>query len=649
MASLDAILRVTAQGDAAGLAPIRNGLLSIEAAGKRATGVMGSFGSAIGAATGGVVAFGAGIAAASVVAYSKNIIDAADNMRDLSQKTGVSVELLSKFQQQANMSGSNIEEVGKAMVKLGKNMYEAAQTGKGPAAEALKELGLSATDATGRLVPTGEQMLRISDKLSQLSDGGRKGKLAMDLMGKGMSNLVPALNEGRGAIEGLNASFDQKFADDADAYNDSVARLGETFQKLGVTLAKQFLPILQGTVNGLTDLGVGLRILNLPFAGDKAAEIRSIKQEIISLREERAKFGQRDQAQQSTPPEDDPVVKAVELSRQQQEAFNAAIDQSSAGYQTLLNTINATSQAVDLNQKLSSAANTAEMAINNTAVGILKIKLGQAKAEGEKMAIIGQIMKLELEGARLQKDAAAAQIKSEVTIADLKRRSAWAELRKADAALATAKAMSQGTNEEVKRIAEMERGLAIAKQTANSADREFVTAGKIADEKLRAADAQYGLLVYQTRAAAQSAEMQARSTNSQVEAIGATYLSNTNPSGGSVGGQQYRTTRTASGGSVTELIPAYAGGGYTGNGARSGGLDGRGGFMAMLHPRETVIDHTQQGGGPTITIQTGQVVQMPDGSQWVSMADLEQAMRATAAGVLGQLRTPAGRVALGGA
>jgi hypothetical protein len=96
-------------------------------------------------------------------------------------------------------------------------------------------------------------------------------------------------------------------------------------------------------------------------------------------------------------------------------------------------------------------------------------------------------------------------------------------------------------------------------------------------------------------------------------------------------------------------VLTYAGGGYTGDGARSGGLDGRGGFMAMLHPRETVIDHTQQGGGPTITIQTGQVVQMPDGSQWVSMADLEQAMRATAAGVLGQLRTPAGRVAMGGA
>jgi hypothetical protein len=98
-------------------------------------------------------------------------------------------------------------------------------------------------------------------------------------------------------------------------------------------------------------------------------------------------------------------------------------------------------------------------------------------------------------------------------------------------------------------------------------------------------------------------------------------------------------------------VLTYAGGGYTGNAPRSGGLDGQGGFMAMLHPRETVIDHAKSSGGgvPNITIQTGQVLQMSDGSQWVSMADLEQAMQATAAGVLGQLRTPAGRVALGGA
>jgi hypothetical protein len=39
--------------------------------------------------------------------------------------------------------------------------------------------------------------------------------------------------------------------------------------------------------------------------------------------------------------------------------------------------------------------------------------------------------------------------------------------------------------------------------------------------------------------------------------------------------------------------PSLDGGGYTGSGSRSGGLDGKGGFMAMLHPKETIIDHTK--------------------------------------------------------
>jgi TP901 family phage tail tape measure protein len=38
---------------------------------------------------------------------------------------------------------------------------------------------------------------------------------------------------------------------------------------------------------------------------------------------------------------------------------------------------------------------------------------------------------------------------------------------------------------------------------------------------------------------------------------------------------------------------SFEGGGYTGDGARSGGVDGRGGFPAILHPNETVVDHTQ--------------------------------------------------------
>jgi hypothetical protein len=38
---------------------------------------------------------------------------------------------------------------------------------------------------------------------------------------------------------------------------------------------------------------------------------------------------------------------------------------------------------------------------------------------------------------------------------------------------------------------------------------------------------------------------------------------------------------------------SFAGGGYTGDAPRSGGVDGMGGFPAILHPQETVVDHTE--------------------------------------------------------
>lgn len=51
---------------------------------------------------------------------------------------------------------------------------------------------------------------------------------------------------------------------------------------------------------------------------------------------------------------------------------------------------------------------------------------------------------------------------------------------------------------------------------------------------------------------------------------------------------------------------SFDGGGFTGRGPRSGGVDGKGGFGAILHPNETVIDHTKgqrmAGGGQVINI-----------------------------------------------
>jgi len=51
------------------------------------------------------------------------------------------------------------------------------------------------------------------------------------------------------------------------------------------------------------------------------------------------------------------------------------------------------------------------------------------------------------------------------------------------------------------------------------------------------------------------------------------------------------------------------GGGYTGMGVKAGGVDGKGGFPAILHPNETVIDHTkgQAMGGTTVNFNISTV------------------------------------------
>jgi hypothetical protein len=47
---------------------------------------------------------------------------------------------------------------------------------------------------------------------------------------------------------------------------------------------------------------------------------------------------------------------------------------------------------------------------------------------------------------------------------------------------------------------------------------------------------------------------------------------------------------------------SFEGGGFTGYGARAGGIDGRGGMPAIVHPNETIIDHTMGGGAVNVNI-----------------------------------------------
>ena len=84
-----------------------------------------------------------------LTALGKRAIDAADDLNDLSKRTGVNVETLSKFKGAADDSGTSIDEVAKAMARLSKGLA-AAGTGTDEYADKLQSQMDQAMEAVRR-------------------------------------------------------------------------------------------------------------------------------------------------------------------------------------------------------------------------------------------------------------------------------------------------------------------------------------------------------------------------------------------------------------------------------------------------------------------------------------------------------------------
>lgn len=80
---------------------------------------------------------------------------------------------------------------------------------------------------------------------------------------------------------------------------------------------------------------------------------------------------------------------------------------------------------------------------------------------------------------------------------------------------------------------------------------------------------------------------------------------------------------------------SFSGGGFTGFGGRNGGLDGQGGFPALLHPNEQVIDLTRGGGGELGGGNFTQVLHIQPG---VSQEMVPQIQEAAKQGALAAIR-----------
>lgn len=178
-----------------------------------------------------------GVAAAAISAgvafgaMAKSAVDHGDALDEMSQRTGISVESLSRLEYAARFSGVALEDLAKSQGKMAKQMVAAAQGSKS-AQKAFQQIGVAIKNTDGSLRSSEEVMLDVAEKFSKMEDGAGKTAIAMEIFGKSGAAMIPFLNEGREGIarlskeaDALGVTMSEKTAKQAAEFNDSMDRI----------------------------------------------------------------------------------------------------------------------------------------------------------------------------------------------------------------------------------------------------------------------------------------------------------------------------------------------------------------------------------------------------------------------------------------
>lgn len=173
------------------------------------------------------------------IAMGKSAIDAEDDLNDMSQRLGISVENLAGLKLAAESSGMTLESMASGVKKLSVYMSQHA--------DKLVQVGITSKD-------TNEAMIQMADLFASMPDGAQKTALAMQLMGRSGADMIPLLNGGGEALRQMIERGRELYpvttemAHAADEFNDRVQEL-----KVGVGgLQIQFANALLPTLNQLT-------------------------------------------------------------------------------------------------------------------------------------------------------------------------------------------------------------------------------------------------------------------------------------------------------------------------------------------------------------------------------------------------------------
>lgn len=196
-----------------------------------ATNATSRMGAGFGMLKGQILSLVPALSSVALVAFAKNAFSAADALNDLSSRTGVSAEYLSAMKTEIENSGGSIEQFAQALFFMNRQIGEGIKDAAGPAATALRELGLNINTLTSN---SPEENFRIiADAISKLPTQFQRAEAGAALLGRGVAGIQAIIEKGAAGIDEITAkakdmglALSQERLDAIDSFGDRINTLG---------------------------------------------------------------------------------------------------------------------------------------------------------------------------------------------------------------------------------------------------------------------------------------------------------------------------------------------------------------------------------------------------------------------------------------
>ena len=185
-------------------------------------------------------------AATAVALFTRAGMNAIDEQAKLARQLDSTIGGLRGLQLAGEDAGVATGTLNSAMQRLSARLGE-AQSGTGAAADALRDLGLSARDLAGMDVD--RRMATIADRVQELGLSGAQTANVLRDLGIRNTEMVNLLRQGGGAIrdarqeiEDYGLAIDSVDSAAIEAANDALSRVGLVVESIRAQLAQQLAP-----------------------------------------------------------------------------------------------------------------------------------------------------------------------------------------------------------------------------------------------------------------------------------------------------------------------------------------------------------------------------------------------------------------------